>query len=187
MSHEWVTAIAAVISVVVAVISAVVAIAAMRGQNRLGVQQQAMERDIAAKHSDLEVKLANQQQAFQAKLNETDRLYSQRAQLLPLWQYISQLNHIDPKKPVTPDIMRAVNALELVALCCEATIIDPAIVRRTFRQTYIELYEEIEQVGEVPGMNKKSGTTILRENPAAQKWYHEFKREIMTQDQIKPI
>ena len=78
------------------------------------------------------------------------------------------------------------NALELVALCCEAGIIDPDIVRRTFRQTYIELYDQIDQVANVPGISK-SGKKLILENPAAMKLYETFKQEIINQGIITPL
>jgi hypothetical protein len=197
LSHEWVEAIATAISALFAFVAVVASIVAMRRQDRLGLQQQALETRLANQHSsldlklageksELDTKLAKQREDFERDLARTERLHSQRSALFDLWRYISELDQIDPKEPVTPDIVRAVNALELVALCCEGGIIDPDLVRRTFRQTYIDLYEQIEQVTDVPGLNK-GGKKLLGENHAAMKLYHEFRSEIMHQGQLKPI
>ena len=82
--------------------------------------------------------------------------------------------------------MKAVHALELVALCCEGSIVDPDLIRRTFRQTYVDLYEQIEQVTDIPGLGK-NGKGLLRENRAAMTLYQVFKNEIMRRDQLEPI
>ena len=169
----------------------------MGRQDRLAGQQQSLETRLAKEHdvleqrlaresSELDTKLAKQRENFDRELARTERLYSQRSALFDLWKYISELDQVDPKDPVTPDIMKAVNALELVALCCEGSIVDRDLVRRTFRQSYIDLYDQIEQVIEVPGLDK-SGKKLLGENPAAMKLYHDFKAEVMLQDQLKPI
>jgi hypothetical protein len=186
MLHEWIVAIAASLSALVAIGSFVISIFALRGQEKLGTQQQKLETEIATKHRDLEEKLAKQQQDFQERLAKTDLLYSQRAQLLPLWEYMSGLNHIDIEKPSGPAILKIVNALELVALCCESNIVDPDLVRRTFRQTYIDLYEEVTQVREVPG-RKISGLKLLGENKVAMSWYDKFKQELKDEGKVKPL
>ena len=105
---------------------------------------------------------------------------------MAIWQSIAELKHINPQNPVGPDVLKAMNALELVALCCEAGIIDPDIVRRTFRQTYVELYDQIDQVANVPGLSK-TGKKLITENPAAMKLYQTFKQEIMDQGSMKKL
>jgi hypothetical protein len=197
VSHEWIEAIAAAISALFAFAAIIVSVVAMRRQDRLASQQQkletrlaneqnSLEQRLATERADLDTKLAKQRENFDRELARTDRLYSQRSALLDLWKYISDLDQINPNDPVTPDIMKAVHALELVALCCEGSVVDRDLVRRTFRQPYIELYDQIEQVTEIPGLHK-SGKKLLGENPAAMKLYHEFKNELMIQDQLKPI
>ncbi|MEW6438767.1 MAG: DUF4760 domain-containing protein [Pseudomonadota bacterium] len=168
MSHDWIEAVATAISAVLALIAVIISIVALRRQERL------------------ETKLAKQREDFDKGLAQTERLYSQRAALFDLWKYISELSEVSPRSPITPDILKAVNALELVALCCEGGIVDPDLVRRTFRNTYIHLYDQIDLVIQVPGLNK-SGRKLLEENPAALKLYKEFKEEIMLQGQLKPI
>ncbi len=197
MSHDWLEAIAAAISAILALVATVVSIIAIRRQDELGRQQQDLEATLADQHDKLDLKLAAEKSEFDAKLAaqredfdrelaRTERLYSQRSALFDLWKYISQLSAIAPAQPVTPDIMQGTQTLELVALCCEASIVDLDLVRRTFRQSYVDLYEQIEQVVDVPGLNK-SGKRLLGENPAAMKLYQQFKTEIMHQGALTPI
>lgn len=197
MSHEWLEAIATAVSAFFAIVATVVAFIAIRRQDRLGLRHQALETQLSDEHKHLELRLsteraeldnrlAKQREAFDKDLARTERLYCQRSALFDLWKYISNLDNINPKDPVTPDIMKAVNALELVALCCEGGIVDPDLVRRTFQNTYIVLYEQIEQVTDVPGLNK-SGKKLLGENHAATQLYEEFRREIMRHGQLKQI
>lgn len=58
------------------------------------------------------------------KVHQNQKLLSQRQLLLPLWDYMATLSKIDSNTPVTPDVIKVVNTLELVALCCEGGMID---------------------------------------------------------------
>jgi hypothetical protein len=166
MLTEVVVAIATAFSAITALIAVIVAWKVWRGQESL-------TKSLAARQEQL----ANE-------LSERERLLTQRQLLLPLWQYISTLSQIDPKNPVVPDVLRVVNTLELVALCCEGEIIDPRVVKRTFRDTYIMLYQQVEQCGVLPGLGKL-GRSLMNENRAAIAFYQELMNEHMQRDSLK--
>lgn len=117
------------------------------------------------------------------KIHKSQQLLSQRQLLLPLWQYISDLDSVDPKNPITNDVIKLVNTLELVALCCEAGIIDDKIIRRTFRDEFMNHFLSIKQCTNIPGMGI-SGEQLLRQNRATLKFFNELDREHMSQDGI---
>ena len=71
------------------------------------------------------------------KVHQNQKLLSQRQLLLPLWDYMATLSKIDSNTPVTPDVIKVVNTLELVALCCEGGMIDEKVIRRTFKDQFI--------------------------------------------------
>jgi len=128
--------------------------------------------------------LAARQEQLAKELSERERLLTQRQLLLPLWQYMSTLSQIDPKNPVVPDVLKAVNTLELVALCCEGEIIDPRVVKRTFRDTYIMLYQQVEQCGDLKGLGK-TGRSLMNENRAAIAFYQELMSEHIQRDSLR--
>ena len=63
-----------------------------------------------------------QEQLQRAIANETaerergQRLFEQRAQLMPIWQYVSSLSAINPEEPNSPDAVQIANTLELIAV-----------------------------------------------------------------------
>jgi hypothetical protein len=116
-----------------------------------------------------------------ARVHRSEQLWSQRQQLLPLWDHMPSLSQIDPAKPITPDILKTVNTLELVALCVEGGIVDPKIIKRTFREAYTRQYLAIQRCENIPGLNK-TGSDLLRENRAAQRFYRELEVEHLEQD-----
>jgi hypothetical protein len=111
------------------------------------------------------------------------RLLSQRQLIVPLWDYMSTLNAIDPTTPVIPDIIKAVNTLELVAICVEGEMIDPKVIRRTFRDRFTQLYDQIDSCAVLPSLGK-TGKELLRENRAAMSLYDTLRQEFMEQDKI---
>lgn len=114
------------------------------------------------------------------------RLLSQRQLLIPLWDYMSSLNEINPQRPITPDVLKVVNTLELVALSCEGGMVDPAVIKRTFRNIYMNLYEQVERCGPLPGLEPKAGRDLLKENPAAMAFYQQLLKEHLDRDRLKP-
>lgn len=121
------------------------------------------------------------------KVAETQKQLSQRQLLLPLWDHMAKLNNIDPANPNVPDVVNVVNTLELVALCVEGGMVDPQIIRRTFRDGFIERFEQVKACPVLPHMNGKTGTTLLGENRAALDFYETLLDERRKQDKPKAL
>lgn len=122
------------------------------------------------------------------KLHHEQILLNQRQLLLPLWDHLSNINDIDTdaEKTIWVDVVKAVNTLELVALCWEAQAIDQNIIRRTFGDKFVQFYEKIQDCKKPPP-GWKTGRQYLQENRAASKLYEEIKREINNQNALQPI
>lgn len=155
-------------------------------QQALANKDAELQRAIAKQNSDLQQAIGKQNSALQQAIAEQDRLQTQRSNLLPLWEYLHALREIDPRKPILPDVIRAVNTLELVALCYEAEVVDPQVLRRTFRQHFMKFYEQIEQCVSLPGTHK-TGRDYLNENKATLHLYSILKEEDRTQDKVKSL
>lgn len=117
------------------------------------------------------------------KVHQNQKLLAQRQLLLPLWEHIATLRKVDHNKPITPDIIKTVNTLELVALCCEGGMIDEQIIRRTFKEQFIEHYESIEKCTNIPGL-LIDGRQLLRENRATVQFYQKLDDERLSIDKI---
>lgn len=117
------------------------------------------------------------------KVHQNQKLLSQRQLLLPLWEHMSTLHKIDTKNPITPDIIKVVNTLELVALCCEGGMIDESVIRRTFRDQFIMHYDEVKKCQTIPGLSV-DGESLLKQNKAATEFYHLLEKERLSQDRI---
>ena len=147
-------------------------------------------------HGALIQKIANETAAREieasklgAHLAMQQRLAEQRMQLIPLWESISTLSEIDPSAPVTPDVIQAVNALEFVAICCEAGVVDKQIVMRTFREKYLHFYKNIDRCGDLPGFDnpRKNGRDLLSENISAQQLFTELEAERVASGRLNPV
>ena len=160
-----------------------------RGQaalsDRIAKEQSVVSERIAKEQGELSSTIAVQQSAIALKIHENQTRLSQRQLLLPLWDYISNLHDINPREPIGPDILKVVNTLELVALTCEGGMVDAQVIKRTFRDVYLKLYDQVASVSQVPGLNK-SGMDLLRENPAAMAFYEELKLEHMNRGKLTP-
>ncbi|WP_146012311.1 hypothetical protein [Janthinobacterium sp. AD80] len=120
------------------------------------------------------------------KVHKNQKLLSQRQLLLPLWDHMSTLNSIDPANPITPDAIKIVNTLELVALCCEGGMIDEKVILRTFRDGYMKHYDEIYKCGVFPS-STLDGEALLKQNKAAMKFYKKLVEDELNRDKIDKI
>lgn len=121
------------------------------------------------------------------RLHRRQMLLEQRQFLLPLWTQLKELNDINPRNPVWPDVTQAVNLLELVAVSWEGRLIDVNIIRRMYSQLYIEFYQKIEECRNPPPGIEKTGKQMLLACPAVIKLYGELMAEHADKDMLAPI
>jgi len=114
-------------------------------------------------------RLSTRQRNDSERVHDDQMLLSRRQTVFQLWEYLTTAPDLDPENPVYPDVLKVVNTLELVGLCWEGDITDKRLIRRTFMDRYITLYQEVEKVPASNGW--KSGQAFLNENPAAMKLY----------------
>jgi hypothetical protein len=190
MDAHWLEAIATALSAVAIIFSAYVAYKVWTSQDNIETARRKHEDNIAKLQRDLEDKLGEQQRTLQQQeivmrkeIADREELLAQRAQIVPLWSYLSQLREIDPERPIVPHVVHAVSTLELVALCCEGKIVDQKVINRTFRKTFIETYQEIEACRRMESLNK-TGKELLNENNATVDLYNTLKAEERSRDRI---
>lgn len=118
------------------------------------------------------------------RIHRSQQLLHQRQLLLPLWRYMSDLSEIDYNKPITPDVIKLVNTLELVALSCEGGLVDEQLIRRTFRDEFLRHFQSIRKCGTLPGMTI-NGEQLLMNNRATSMLYEKLYQETINQDKIR--
>ena len=121
-----------------------------------------------------------------AEIHREQMTLSQRQLFLEIWPKMEALNAIDPSKPIAPDVVRTVNVLELVAVCWEGEMVDSNVIRRSFGQRYVSLYETVQLVPNL-GNPPLSGPDMLRACPAAGKLYDELRVELQNQNALNPV
>lgn len=127
----------------------------------------------------------SEQASRSTQIHNEQMTLSQRQIFVDIWPRLADLSKINPASPVEPDVVKTINVLELVAVCCEGNMLDISVIRRTFRHRYLEFYETIGRVGEMS--TGKSGQDLLRENPAIGKLYEKLKKEVHDADEMRPI
>ena len=119
-------------------------------------------------------------------LHEQQILLSQRQIFISLWPTLSNLRKLDPQKPIHPDVVNAVNTLQLLAVCCEGGAVDALLVRRAFADSFLEMCDMIESVPKMASLGK-SGLELLRENPPVERLREELLIERRGRGALKPI
>jgi len=119
------------------------------------------------------------------KVHQNQKLLAQRQLLLPLWEHMASLSKINPDEPVIPDVIKVVNTLELVALCCEGGMVDEQIIRRTFKDQFLMHFESVKKCPAMKGMG--DGESLLKQNRAAEQFYDALERERKSYDSVRSV
>lgn len=110
------------------------------------------------------------------KIHENQKQLAQRQFIVPLWQQTSTLPNIDSENPKTDDVVKAVNVLELVAVCMEGGMVDSVIMRRVFAENYLRLYRQISKCKKIPRL-ETDGDELLNQCPAVKQLFKELEEE----------
>jgi hypothetical protein len=129
-------------------------------------------------------KISNDQLCLTKEIHDSQKLLTQRQLLVPLWDYISNLSEINQNDPITTDVVKAIQTMELIAVCCEGEMIDKQVIIRTFMHDFIKLYNSIDLCGQVKGLNK-TGRELLNDAKAASLFYDELKKLHLNSNSIK--
>lgn len=121
------------------------------------------------------------------RLHRKQMLLEQRQLLLPLWGHLQNLDDINPTKPVWPDVIKAVNMLELIAVCWEGQLIDESIIRRMYSFLYIEFFQKIQECKDPPSAIAKDGKQMLLASPATIRLYNQLMAEHADKGKLAPI
>ncbi len=127
------------------------------------------------------------QAELSAKMHADQLLLSQRQLFLEIWPKLSTLNDVDPAKAVAVDVINAVNVLELVGLCWEGGMVDSNVIRRSFGERFVAMYDRVHAVPKLPPSIGKSGADLINENPAIGKLYEVLRKELLERGALTPI
>jgi hypothetical protein len=164
-------------TLVIGVVAAAISLFTMWRMEHL---QQRLTRETA----DLQTRLTRETEALQERLRKDEASDSKRRFVIDLWDRISGTSDIDPQNPVGPDVRRALNAMELIAMCWEGNIVDHEMVERIFGKMYRNLYNQIRQCQSVPGSNG-SGQYLLDENPTIIRVHRELEDMVSNRGKLE--
>jgi len=122
----------------------------------------------AAKQAALQerqLSLSKDTEALTERLSRDEATVESRRFFSILWEKYILLSKINPQSPIEPDVRRAINTFELIALCWQANVVDKEMVVLSFGADYNLICGQIEQSVEVPGTGK-SGAELLNEHPS---------------------
>lgn len=124
------------------------------------------------------IKSSEKTAAAQEKAAAAQLVFQQRQTIIQLWPALCALHEIDAST-APEEVRRAVNTLELVAICYEAGAVDPAVVLRTFGDVFIATYDELNRhTAKLPTVRNMSGSDLLRENKTTMHVYDQIRQKV---------
>jgi len=142
----------------------------------------------AREQANLEIELAAKDAELQRSIrDEVARSDKRRFFSTTLWDRMIGVSDIDPADPVGPDIRKAVNLLEAVAMSWEADIVDRQMVLVSFGHLYNDLYDKVKRTNVVPEAadgSGPSGSALLNSNPFIEKINNQIIEEFQKRSAI---
>ena len=112
---------------------------------------------------------------------------SQRQLIIPLAQAMQGLRDVVPDDLVYSDLISAVNAIELIAICWETKVIERKLIERVYQDTFKRLYINISLCKSPEGKNYDSGLTLLKASKPIQKFHKYLETKHTNQDKIPDL
>lgn len=95
--------------------------------------------------------------------------------VIDLFESWEDLHDINPLKPITTDVVRALRALELTASLWNHDIVEKKIIHQSFWEDYKHLYDAVNRIiGEVPGLRRTGPELLTRRVSRAYKEMDDF-------------
>lgn len=88
------------------------------------------------------------------------------------------VNEVDPKNLVTPDIINALNALDLTSSIWNHDIMDKDILIQSYWRDFRDLYDTLNGCNELVPGKKSTCRALLLENPAIATAYESMKQAV---------
>lgn len=134
--------------------------------------------------------LFKDQQQLNQKIHSEQQALAQRQLFIPLFEQFKGIATINPQAPVWPDVVNAVNFLDLLGICWEGQLVDEKILFRVYREFVIDTYERIKQCKNPPervAKNEKEGEEMLRDSRAATSLYNYLVQQHIDRDKPEPL
>ncbi|MDO7173802.1 hypothetical protein [Mariniflexile sp. AS56] len=98
------------------------------------------------------------------KANNTNKNMFRRQGVIDLHMAWQNINEIDEKNLIGPDVVKAVNALSLTASLWNHDVIEKSILYQTYWTSYKDLYDTLNNINElVPGHKKTCRSLMTNE------------------------
>ncbi len=85
-----------------------------------------------------------------------------RQGVIDLFQSWQDIRDINPSNPVTTDVVRAINSLELTASYWNHDIMRKDIIHQSFWDDFKSIYDKINTITSVPGFEKSGNAMLTR-------------------------
>ncbi|GAN31634.1 MAG: hypothetical protein DYG83_11670 [Candidatus Brocadia sp. AMX2] len=111
--------------------------------------------------------------------NELQKNMFKKDKVIDLAMAWNGINAIDPENLITPDVVKAVNALELTASLWNHDVVAKEILHQSYWQSFRDLYDVLYHCNKIPpGLKKTCRDYITKEISKA---YEEIKRYDLNQ------
>ena len=158
-NSDWVTAVLSLLSVIISIIAIV-----------------------------LTSKQAQISRTLEERLDNRDRaIENRRFVTTELWDRMTQLNHVDPASIVPEDVRRAVNTLQMIAMCWNAQLVDREMVVIAFGTFFDELCAEITAINSPIAGLRRTGYELISQTPAISTVRDEIRTQLQKSGTMAPI
>lgn len=143
-------------------------------------------RELFKAQQQLSRELTEKQLTLSEQLNHQQMLLSRRQMFFSLFEQFKGMKNINPTSPVWPDVVAAVNFMDLLGICWEGQLVDEKLIFRVFREYVLETYGLVSQCTSADEV-QKSGEVMLRESRSATALYHHLLNEHIYRDLPPPL
>jgi hypothetical protein len=155
---DWLTAVSAVLALIMSILALILAKKSGRDSR---ISAEAAKRSATASESS--VTIAERSASIAEKSLNTSVEMFKRQGVIELFAAWEDVKDIDPANPITPNVIRAAQALELTASLWNHNIVSRDIIRQSFWDDFKMLYDKLALITtNLPKMTKSGADLLTR-------------------------
>jgi hypothetical protein len=132
-------------------------------------------------------RISTKQLELTEKIHNQQMTLAQRQAFVDLFGQLKDMPGINPQAPVWPEVVLAVNLLDLVGTAWESGLTDEEVLLRAYRDIFVRTYDDVRRCKNQPASMPKDGEGMLLDSRAATSLYEHLMKLHLNQNKPKPL
>jgi hypothetical protein len=132
-------------------------------------------------------RISNAQLKLTETIHKQQMALGQRQAFVDVFEQLKNMPGINPQAPIWPDVVLAVNLLDLIGTAWESKLTDTEMLLRAYQDIFVKTYEDVKRCTNQPSNMPKDGAGMLIDSRSATSLYNHLMNVHLNQNKPQPL